>query len=218
LFDVVIRGGMLIDGSGTPGYPADVAITGDAIVAIGKPIEGEARRMIDATGKVVAPGFIDLHSHADFSFFVDPDADSKITQGVTFEYVGNCGISFCAPLIGDSGSDLETRKAWYDTEWAPEWTSFEGFLDALAKNGSTLNIATQVGHGTVRRAVMGMIVPIKRRRTICAGTFPCFGLISFCLLGYQFMSKLRVPTFVSVCDSFAVVVGHYDVSNATSCS
>ncbi|MCI0775704.1 MAG: D-aminoacylase [Chloroflexi bacterium] len=156
MFDVVIRGGMLIDGSGTPGYPADMAIAGDAIVAIGKPIEGEARRTIDATGKVVAPGFIDLHSHADFSFFVDPDADSKITQGVTFEYVGNCGISFCAPLIGDSGSDLETRKAWYDTEWAPDWTGFDGFLDALAKNGSTLNIATQVGHGTVRRAVMGM--------------------------------------------------------------
>ena len=97
MFDVVIRGGTLIDGTGTTGFSADLAIQGDTIVAIGNSIEAEAHESVDATDKVVAPGFIDLHSHADMSFFIDPDADSKITQGVTFEYVGNCGISFCAP-------------------------------------------------------------------------------------------------------------------------
>ena len=97
MFDVVIRGGRLIDGTGTTGFSADLAIQGDTIVAIGNSIEAEAHESVDATDKVVAPGFIDLHSHADMSFFIDPDADSKITQGVTFEYVGNCGISFCAP-------------------------------------------------------------------------------------------------------------------------
>ena len=131
MFDVVIRGGTLIDGTGTTGYSADLAIQGDSIVAIGNSLEVEAHQSVDATGKVVTPGFIDLHSHADMSFFIDPDADSKITQGVTFEYVGNCGISFCAPLIGEASSDLNTRKAWYDTEWSPEWTSFGDFLDAL---------------------------------------------------------------------------------------
>lgn len=156
MFDVVIRGGTLIDGTGTTGFSADLAIQGDTIVAIGNSIEAEAHESVDATGKVVAPGFIDLHSHADMSFFIDPDADSKITQGVTFEYVGNCGISFCAPLIGEAASDLNTRKAWYDTEWAPNWTSFSDFLDALEKTGSNINVATQVGHGTVRKAIMGM--------------------------------------------------------------
>ena len=156
MFDVLIRGGKLIDGTGAAGFSADLAIKGDTIVAIGNAIEAEARQSIDATGKVVTPGFIDLHSHADMSFFIDPDADSKITQGVTFEYVGNCGISFCAPLIGEAASDLNTRKAWYDTDWSPDWTSFSDFLDALEKTGSNINVATQVGHGTIRKAIMGM--------------------------------------------------------------
>ncbi len=156
MFDVVIRGGTLIDGTGTTGYSADLAIQGDTIVVIGNSIEAETHQSVDATGKVVTPGFIDLHSHADMSFFIDPDADSKITQGVTFEYVGNCGISFCAPLIGEAASDLNTRKAWYDTDWSPDWTSFSDFLDALEKTGSNINVATQVGHGTIRKAIMGM--------------------------------------------------------------
>ena len=156
MFDVVIRGGTLIDGTGTTGYSADLAIQGDTIVVIGNSIEAETHQSVDATGKVVTPGFIDLHSHADMSFFIDPDADSKITQGVTFEYVGNCVISFCAPLIGEAASDLNTRKAWYDTDWSPDWTSFSDFLDALEKTGSNINVATQVGHGTIRKAIMGM--------------------------------------------------------------
>ena len=155
MYDVIIRGGKIIDGTGSPCFAADLAIKDDRIVAIGK-LEGEAASQIDASNRYVVPGFIDLHSHADFSFFVDPLADSKITQGVTFEYVGNCGISFCAPLMGESFSDLDVRKSWYETAWKPDWTDFGGYLDALAKTGSTLNIATQVGHGTVRKAVMGM--------------------------------------------------------------
>ncbi len=155
MYDVIVRGGTIVDGTGSPGFMADVAIKGDSIVGIGQ-IEGESASLIDASGKLVVPGFIDLHSHADFSFFVDPLADSKITQGVTFEYVGNCGISFCAPLMGESFSDLDVRKSWYETAWKPDWTDFGGYLDALSETGSTLNLATQVGHGTVRKAVMGM--------------------------------------------------------------
>ena len=144
MYDVVINNGLIVDGTGAPGYLADVAVKGDAIIAMGQ-IEGGGLRTIDATGKVVAPGFIDLHSHADFQFFIDPTADSKITQGVTLELVGNCGMSFCAPLTGLSKEDLETRVGWYETDWRPTWTSFSDYLDALAKTGKTLNIATQVG-------------------------------------------------------------------------
>jgi N-acyl-D-amino-acid deacylase len=155
MYDVIIRSGRVIDGTGAPGIDSDVAVVGDTVVAIGTKLEGSAARTIDATGLVVAPGFIDLHSHADFNFFIDPTADSKVTQGVTLELVGNCGMSFCAPLIGESTEDLATRAAWYGTGWRPNWTDFSGYLDALEKQTSTLNVATQVGHGTVRKAVMG---------------------------------------------------------------
>jgi len=153
-FDVLVTGGRIIDGTGAPAFSADVGVNGDKIGAIGE-LEPGANTVVDATGLVVAPGFIDLHSHSDFSFFLDPTADSKITQGVTLELVGNCGISFCAPLIGDSVEDLNTRVAWYESDWRPTWSDFAGYLDALESAGASLNIATQVGHGTVRMAVMG---------------------------------------------------------------
>ena len=154
MYDLVIENGTVIDGTGAKGYEADVAVMGDKIVAIGD-IQGEKKQAIDAKGLVVSPGFIDLHSHADFQFFIDSSADSKITQGVTLEYVGNCGLSFCAPLSGLSREDIETRVAWYETDWRPTWTDFAGYMDALGKVGKTLNVATQVGHGTVRAAVIG---------------------------------------------------------------
>ena len=155
MHDVLIRGGTVVDGTGAPGYPADVAVSGDEIAAIGR-LDGGAAVTIDASGLVVAPGFIDLHSHSDFNFFVDRTADSKIRQGVTLEYVGNCGLSLCAPLIGLSTEHLDSRRAWFESNWEPTWTDFGGYLDALRANGSTLNIATQIGHGTVRQAVLGM--------------------------------------------------------------
>ncbi len=155
MYDILIKNGSLIDGTGAPAFSADVGITGDQVVAVGR-LDGEARRTIDATGRIVSPGFIDLHTHSDFQFFVDPAADSKTTQGVTLELVGNCGISFCGPLAGMAREDLDTRLAWYDTAWKPSWTSFAGYMEALGKTRLPLNVATQVGHGTVRKAVLGM--------------------------------------------------------------
>ncbi len=174
MFDLLIKGGTVVDGTGSPGYTADVAINGDSIAAIGR-IDGESAKTLDATGRAVTPGFIDLHSHADFNFFLDAGADSKITQGVTLEYVGNCGISFCAPLLGNAREDVEIRWAWYPGGGEmPAWTNFGDYLDALEQNGAALNLATQVGHGTVRRAVMGMdshapdIGQIKRMQSLVA--------------------------------------------------
>ena len=155
MYELLIKNGTVIDGTGAPGYAADVAVRGDAIVAIGR-LDGEATHTIDASGLAVTPGFIDIHTHTDMSFLIDPLADSKVRQGVTLEVTGNCGMSFCAPLIGEARSEFDERLARTGTVVEPTWTDFAGYLDALERAGSTLNVATQVGHGTVRTAVVGM--------------------------------------------------------------
>ena len=157
VFDLIIRNGTVIDGTGSAGFSADVAIRGDSIVTVGEVAENaEAAREVDAAGKVVTPGFIDLHTHSDNSFLVDPLADSKLTQGVTFELMGNCGMSYCAPLNEQTIDEFKSRTDKFDPEYQPGWSTMDGYLSALEENGSTINIAAQVGHGTVRRTVMGM--------------------------------------------------------------
>jgi len=154
-YDLLIKNGTVIDGTGAPGYPADVATRGDAIVGVGR-MDGKSAETVDASGLAVAPGFIDIHSHSDMSFLIDPAADSKVRQGVTLEVTGNCGASYCAPLVGGARDQMAARLSRYDSRIEPVWTGFDGYLDALDGAGSTLNIATQIGHGTVRTAVMGM--------------------------------------------------------------
>jgi N-acyl-D-amino-acid deacylase len=157
VFDLIIKNGTVIDGTGSTGFKADVVIKGDSVVVVGEVAENyEAAREIDATGKVVTPGFIDLHTHSDSSFLIDSYADSKLTQGVTLELFGNCGMSYCAPLIGGALAAFEDRISRSGDELKPTWTDFDGYLTALENAGSTINIATQIGHGTVRAAVMDM--------------------------------------------------------------
>ena len=103
-YDLVIRNGRIVDGSGNPWFHGDVAITGDKIVAVGRVPEGKAKRVIDAKGLVVAPGFIDMHSHSDYLLLEDGHAQSKIRQGVTTEVLGE-GRS-AGPLKGQ----LSARK------------------------------------------------------------------------------------------------------------
>jgi N-acyl-D-amino-acid deacylase len=98
--DLVIRGGEVIDGSGAPGHVADVAVIDGRIVAIDRGQTWQGRRIIDATGQVVAPGFIDIHTHSDFTLPLNPRAESKIRQGVTTEVLGNCGFSAAPALPG----------------------------------------------------------------------------------------------------------------------
>ena len=155
--DIKITSGSVYDGSGSEPYVADVGIRGDSIVAIGDLSCCDATLSIDASGKAVTPGFIDLHTHSDASFLIDPLADSKLRQGVTLELMGNCGMSFCAPLRGESRRQLEERlKRGGEGEFEVTWSSFGGYLDALSERGSSINLSAQVGHGTVRSAVMGM--------------------------------------------------------------
>ena len=112
--DLIIRGGMVVDGSGRPARTADVGIAGDKIEHIGPLDEATGNDEIDAEGLVVSPGFVDIHSHSDFTLLVDPRAQSSVYQGVTTELVGNCGHG-CAPITAPTCSpptSTATTPAW----------------------------------------------------------------------------------------------------------
>jgi N-acyl-D-amino-acid deacylase len=155
MYDLLIRNGRILDGTGSAPYEADIGVKDGGIAALGR-LEGEAARIIDVDGLVVSPGFIDLHTHSDLSFLLDPTAQSKVRQGVTLELAGNCGSSFCAPLQGAAAEMLHTRVSQYTETFEPSWTDFGSYLAAVQRAHSTVNLAVQVGHGTVRAAVMGM--------------------------------------------------------------
>ena len=153
-WSLLIRGGTVVDGSGAPGRRADVAVENDRIAAIAPDLSGEAARVIDATGHVVSPGFIDAHSHSDLFYFACPSAESKIRQGVTTEVVGMCSFSQ-APL---RRGQEDVVKGWAGGMGAnPDvhWESFAQYLDALRAIRPAVNVAHFVGHGALRMAAMG---------------------------------------------------------------
>src|SRR5215510_8361743 len=128
-WSLLVKNGSLIDGSGAPARPADVAVDGDRIVAVGPKLAGEATRVIDASGHAVTPGFIDMHSHSDLFYFACPSAESKVRQGVTTEVVGMCSFSQ-APLRPDR---RELVLGWAGGIGASldmlRWESFAQYLD-----------------------------------------------------------------------------------------
>jgi N-acyl-D-amino-acid deacylase len=153
-WSLLIRGGTAIDGSGAPRERADVAIEADRIAAIGPRLEGQADRTIDATGHVVAPGFIDAHSHSDLFYFGCPSAESKIRQGCTTEVVGMC--SFSPAPIAPGRADLV--RDWAGGIGASadfRWETFPEYLEALRARRPSINVAQFVGHGALRLATLG---------------------------------------------------------------
>lgn len=153
-FDLVIRGGTVIDGTGAPAYAADVALNGDAIAAVGSIAAEQGRRVLDATGLHVCPGFVDIHTHSDGSILQYPTADSRVRQGVTTELAGNCGSS-AAPL---SGVGLEDRRKEYrDDGVTPDWSSVASYLARLSKPGISINQALLLGQGTLRENAIGNV-------------------------------------------------------------
>src|ERR1700684_3055752 len=159
--DTVIRGGTVIDGTGTPGQVADVAVTDGRISDIGTGLTG--RRVLDATGQVVSPGFIDIHTHYDAQVFWDPSLTPSSFHGVTTVVAGNCGFSI-APIhpegVGLLARTLQHVEAMsFDTLSAGvPWDEFETFpqyLDAISRRGTALNYGCYVGHTAVRLYVMG---------------------------------------------------------------
>jgi len=151
LFDVVIKNGCLVDGTGNPWFKADVGIKSGKVLKIGDLSSEDANRIIDARGLVVSPGFIDIHSHSEYSLLANSKAESKIRQGVTTEVNGNCGDS-PAPIRGISTYDKELAEEY---ELDLDWSTLGEYLNQLERQGIALNVAMLVGHGTIRTAVMG---------------------------------------------------------------
>jgi N-acyl-D-amino-acid deacylase len=151
--DFLIRGGHVLDGSGSLGRDADVAVRAGRIVAIEPHSARPARRVIEARGHVVAPGFIDIHTHSDFTLPINPDADSKIRQGVTLEVTGNCGFSVAPVLPGKA--ELLGHYLASSAPWLPfVETTFAGYVDAFPP--TSVNVILQVGHNTLRLMTAGM--------------------------------------------------------------
>ena len=153
--DVAIRNGHVIDGTGRARYRADIGIRGDRIVQVGA--VGAATLELDASNRVVSPGFIDVHSHSDLTLLVEPGASSKIRQGVTTEVVGNCGFTV-APIGKDRLGAFKkfwssSGSEWYGVE--PTWETMGGYMRALEARRPVLNVSVLAGHGTIRFAVMG---------------------------------------------------------------
>ena len=151
--DIIIRGGTVIDGTGKPGYPADVAVKDGKITAIGDLKDVQAEKVLDASGLVVAPGFIDAHSHSDTAFLRDSSGASKLYQGVTTEVSGQCGYSPFPALperMNKATSELDGDDDWY-------CQSFDDFVKRFerSKHEMAVNQAILVGHGSLRAGTIG---------------------------------------------------------------
>lgn len=156
MYDILIKGGLVIDGSGNPAVIKDVAVTADKIAAVGDSIdEKDAKKVIDAKGKFVAPGFIDITSHSDvtWTIFDYPGQESLLAQGVTTIIAGNCGTSL-APLV--SKEAIKAVQKWTDiSKINTDWLTVAEFLGTLEKRKMGVNFGTMVGHGTLRRGLIG---------------------------------------------------------------
>ena len=154
---LLLRGATVVDGTGAPSRRADVLIAGDRIEAVGPGLAAADAEVLDVGGLVVAPGFIDLHFHSDFTFPEYPASPGQVTQGVTSELIGHCGSS-PAPV----SRDPERRRALieYDLGVGPtlryRWHSFAEYLDALDEVRPAVNCLPLVGHIPLRIAAMGM--------------------------------------------------------------
>jgi N-acyl-D-amino-acid deacylase len=154
-FDLVIRGGLVVDGVGAPAFLADVAVAGDRIAAVGE-VPEQGARTIDASGLVVAPGFIDVHTHDDLAVLRTPSVDFKVRQGVTTDIVGNCGMG-AAP---SSEAYLDFYRTVLGDILGPmgalPWRTTEEFYRAVEEAGPSLNVASFVPHSTIRFLAMGV--------------------------------------------------------------
>jgi N-acyl-D-amino-acid deacylase len=151
IYDVIIRNGKIIDGSGNPWYSGDIAIQGNHIAAIGRLKNAEAKRVIDAAGLVVAPGFIDMLGQSETALLIDNRALSKLSQGITTEITGEGGS-----IAPQNALTLETLQPFIEPyHLKVDWTDLNGYFRRLESNGTPLNLGTYVGAAQVREAVLG---------------------------------------------------------------
>jgi len=150
-FDLLIRGGTVIDGTKAPRFDADVGITDGHIAAIGDLSHATADRVLSATGRIVAPGFIDSHTHDDQAVLSHAEMPAKVSQGVTTVVTGNCGVS-AAPLREDMDLPMPLNLIGAPAEG--RFTTFAAYLDALRNTPSSVNVAAMIGHSTLRGVTM----------------------------------------------------------------
>jgi N-acyl-D-aspartate/D-glutamate deacylase len=160
--DVVVRGGTIVDGTGEPGYAADVAIERGRIIEIGPKVDGNGARVLDASDQVVAPGFIDIHTHYDAQVFWDPALTPSSFHGVTTVVAGNCGFSIAPTRAEHHETIARTLENVEDMNVATlsagipwDFESFPEYLASVARHGSVLNFNAYVGHTALRLYVMG---------------------------------------------------------------
>ncbi len=150
-YDLIIRNGHILDGAGGPWYSDDIAISNDRIVAIGKLDNAHAKRVIDATGRVVSPGFIDMLGQSETALLIDNRSLSKLSQGITTEITGEGGS-----IAPQNAKTLGPMKPFLDQyHLTIDWTTLDGYFRRLEKSGTPLNIGTYVGAAQVREAVIG---------------------------------------------------------------
>ncbi|MCE5194421.1 MAG: D-aminoacylase [Nitrospiraceae bacterium] len=163
-FDLLIKNSIVFDGTGEKPFNADIGIIKNKIALIEKSIpNSSAKKIIDTKGLAVSPGFIDTHSHSEFTILADPRAEGKISQGVTTEINGNCGMS-AAPLLKEAFEHRE--KDLKELGIKERWKSLKEYLNILRKKGTALNFATLAGHGNIRASVIGYKDTAYNSRTI----------------------------------------------------
>lgn len=153
MFDLVLKGGTLYDGLGGEGYIADIGIENQQITAIGDLSTAESHSYVDVTGLAVSPGFIDMHTHSDFTLLANKRAESQVHQGVTTEVVGQCGFSSAPAACDHDAQEMSFGFKKGCVEFG--WRSFGEYLDRLEARSLGVNVAAFVGHGSLYRAVMG---------------------------------------------------------------
>lgn len=174
--DLLIKGGIVYDGTGAEPFEADIGIAGDKIAFIRKKSEAvsrTAKRIIDAKGIAVAPGFIDTHAHSEFTLLADPRAEGKLFQGITTEINGNCGLS-AAPLYGKAFEHREKDLAELGIK--ERWSTLTEYFRILEGRGIVLNFVTLAGHGNIKASVIGYkdkkptITELKKMRALLQKT------------------------------------------------
>lgn len=150
MFDLLIRNGTICDGTGAPAFRGDVGVRGDVIADIGDLAGAEARKTVDASGQIVAPGFIDAHTHSDAFILVEPFSPSKLTQGVTTEVCGMCGGSAAPKLDG-----ALMPSDWEAQTYARSWTTVADYREVFEAAHPAVNVLMYAGHNTLRKGVTG---------------------------------------------------------------
>ena len=153
-FDLILRNGTIIDGSGTEGFLGDLALAGGKVAAIGDLSEASARQTIDCTGQVICPGFIDLHAHSDLTLLANPKAESKVRMGVTSECNGQCGLGIF-PVHAEDIAALRATCSFIEAPTEVCWSTTREYLDALRAAQPAVNVAPMLGQSALRAWAMG---------------------------------------------------------------